>query len=277
VRRFGIMTEPAQPLPQRNVYDTEIDHRMNARRFAAEAATIVIAAVLCAVVANALASRDRKMALAGSYPNALKVPQQSAPPAPMTVPSMETSAAAAPSTITIEPYTTGTLSAPTATAAIQTVGLNPTPPASKPVKPPTATTIQAPPAAAKPADLSRFAPHDKVAYVELHGDDVAQLYKAGVLFLDARRSSVYAEGHIAGARSFPVWESDIMDRVGALAAEGRDPKQPIVIYCSGGDCEDSHMLAEKLWGVFFNNAYVYKDGFPDWKARGGAIHTGDKP
>ena len=27
----------------------------------------------------------------------------------------------------------------------------------------------------------------------------------------------------------------------------RDPKQPVVIYCSGGDCEDSHMLAQKLF------------------------------
>jgi rhodanese-related sulfurtransferase len=254
---------------------------MNARRFAAEAATLIIAAVLCAVVANALASRDRKMALAGSYPNALRVPPQSAPPVPMPAPSpSETSTTAAvPSTVTLEPYTTATLAAPTATAAIQTVGTNPNPPQGKPVTPPAPTTTQAqaPPPAAKPADLSRFAPHDKVAYVELHGDDVAQLYKSGVLFLDARRSSVYAEGHIAGARSFPVWESDIMDRVGALANENRDPKQPIVIYCSGGDCEDSHMLAEKLWGVFFTNAYVYKDGFPDWKARGGAIHTGDQP
>jgi len=37
------------------------------------------------------------------------------------------------------------------------------------------------------------------------------------------------------------------------------------------------MLAEKLWGVFFNNVYVYRDGFPDWQKRGGPIHKGPKP
>jgi rhodanese-related sulfurtransferase len=53
--------------------------------------------------------------------------------------------------------------------------------------------------------------------------------------------------------------------------------KPILVYCSGGDCEDSHMLAQKLWGVQFNNVYVYKDGFPDWQKRGGSIHTGSNP
>ena len=83
-----------------------------------------------------------------------------------------------------------------------------------------------------------------------------------VLFLDARRSSIFEEGHIAGARSFSVWESDIDDKVNALFEERADPAEqnkPIVIYCSGGACEDSHMLAQKLWGIQFNNVYVYKD------------------
>ena len=50
-----------------------------------------------------------------------------------------------------------------------------------------------------------------------------------------------------------------------------------MIYCSGGDCEDSHMLAQKLWGIQFNNVYVYKDGFPDWQKRGEPVHTGASP
>jgi rhodanese-related sulfurtransferase len=57
----------------------------------------------------------------------------------------------------------------------------------------------------------------------------------------------------------------------------RDQAKPIVIYCSGGDCEDSHMLAQKLWGIQFNNVYVYKDGFPDWQSKGGPVRTGSAP
>jgi rhodanese-related sulfurtransferase len=125
-----------------------------------------------------------------------------------------------------------------------------------------------------------FAPHPDKAYIEIHGDDVVGLHKKGVLFLDARRTSVYEQGHIAGARPFSVWEGDIDEKVNKLFAERSDPRDqnlPIVIYCSGGDCEDSHMLAQKLWGIQFNNVYVYKDGFPDWQKRGGPIHTGSTP
>ena len=50
--------------------------------------------------------------------------------------------------------------------------------------------------------------------------------------------------------------------------ERPEQNRPIVIYCTGGDCEDSHMLAEKLYMVGFNALYVYKDGFPDWQKRG---------
>jgi rhodanese-related sulfurtransferase len=127
---------------------------------------------------------------------------------------------------------------------------------------------------------TEFAPHPDKAYIEIHGDVVEALHKKGVLFLDARRTSVYEQGHIPGARSYSVWESDIDEKVNKLFAERSDPRDqnlPIVIYCSGGDCEDSHMLAQKLWGIQFNNVYVYKDGFPDWQKRGLPIHTGSTP
>ena len=77
-----------------------------------------------------------------------------------------------------------------------------------------------------------------------------------------------------------MWEADVDDKVNALFEERQDPAEqnkPIVIYCTGGACEDSHMLAQKLWGVQFNNVYVYKDGFPDWQKRGGAVKTGATP
>jgi rhodanese-related sulfurtransferase len=128
--------------------------------------------------------------------------------------------------------------------------------------------------------VSRFTPHPDRASVDISGDDAAALHAAGALFLDARRTSIFEQGHIAGARSFSVWESDIDDKVNALYGERSDPAEqnkPIVIYCSGGACEDSHMLAQKLWGIQFNNLYVYKDGFPDWQKRGGAVRTGANP
>ncbi len=135
----------------------------------------------------------------------------------------------------------------------------------------TATTM---PVSADPGKT--FSPHPAKAWVEISGDDVAALFARGdVLFLDARRSSVYREGHISGARSISVWEADVDEKVKALFAEGRDQSAPIVVYCSGGECEDSHMLGQKLYFVGFDNVLVYRDGFPDWEKRGLPVGKGE--
>jgi rhodanese-related sulfurtransferase len=143
--------------------------------------------------------------------------------------------------------------------------------------------VPSPPAphleAGAPSDTGKvFPPHPDKAWVEISADDAVALYaRRNVLFLDARRSSVYRDGHIPGARSISVWEADADEKVKALYAEGRDQSAPIVVYCSGGDCEDSHMLGEKLYFVGFDNVLVYKDGFPDWEKRGLPVHKGDQP
>jgi rhodanese-related sulfurtransferase len=251
---------------------------------------IALAAVL-GIVANGFASRTRQLRLPGYYPNALEVPPRNpvrVPPPARTEPDF------------IEPGTTTavTSTAPVATDTVATA-TTATATTTTAVAPSTATTATAPPptttstASAKPlavppiakpappkADLSKYQPHPNQPYVEITGEEAAALRAAGVLFLDARRTSVFEAGHIAGARSYSVWESDIDDKVNKLFEERGDPAEqnkPIVIYCSGGACEDSHMLAQKLYGILFNNVYVYKDGFPDWQQRGGAVKTGGQP
>ena len=242
-----------------------------------QAAAIVAAGIILALVANAFASRDRKVSLAGTYPNALKVPAREVPVAPAPAPPPITQTVMTttqPATITVPPTaTTATkVTQPTATAAIETVGLNPK---AKTPAAPAPTTAPAPPPATR-----EFAVHPDKPYVEIAFNDAKTLHDRNVLFLDARRTSVYEQGHIPGARTYSVWESDIDDNVQKLFAERSDTSAqalPIVIYCSGGDCEDSHMLAQKLWGIQFNNVYVYKDGFPDWQQHGAPVHTGANP
>jgi rhodanese-related sulfurtransferase len=254
------------------------------RKTVLQTAALIVAGIVLALVANAFASRDRKMALVGSYPNALKVPPREVVVVPATI---APAAAPAPVVTTAPPppaVTSTPATQPTATAAITTVGLNPAAkiPAAKPPSNPTTTTTPAT-ASATPSEeypLKRFPPHPDKPYIEIAFADVKALHGKNVLFLDARRTSVYEQGHISGARTYSVWESDIDDKVNKMFEERSDPQAqalPIVIYCSGGDCEDSHMLAQKLWGIQFNNVYVYKDGFPDWQQRGGSVHTGANP
>ena len=257
-------------------------------------------AAVCAIVANAAAPSQRKLVLFGTYPNALRVPARTAPPVESTAPSATPPSATLSST-TPDPVATSGEPGPSFVRPLPEVNTetqvrktaNPSaatstkayaPQIVKATLPVTATTkpVATPPAQppAASSDLSRFAPHPDKAYVEISGADVAALHAAKALFLDARRTSVYEQGHIAGARSVSVWESDLEEKVRKLFDERSDPREQakaIIIYCSGGDCEDSHMLAEKLWGIQFNNLYVYKDGFPDWQKRGGTVHTGSNP
>ena len=266
------------------------------RKTIVQTAALIVVGIILALVANAFASRDRKLALVGSYPNALTLPPretavlhsqavtETSPPASMMTPSVTTAAPVqTPATSTTSPTTA---TQPTA-AAIETVGLNPAaknPAAKTPSSPPPATASTPTPHPPLPTPqgddpIKRFPPHPDKPYVEIAFADVNWLHGKKVLFLDARRTSVYEQGHISGARPYSVWESDIDDKVRKLFDERGDSQQslPIVIYCSGGECEDSHMLAQKLWLIQFNDIYVYKDGFPDWQQHGGPVHTGANP
>ena len=251
---------------------------MNVRNPFLQTVILLGIAIVLAIVANGFASRQRRLVLPGRYPNALEVPKKSEPPAILAVPPSP--APAAETAVVTQTVPTKTAESVTTTAMAPST--NPAPAPATTTASTKATVAPSKPASASPVKpagdpLAAFQPHPDKPYIELGGDDVALLYAQGVLFLDARRTSVFEEGHIAGARSFPVWEADIDDRVNALFGERSDPEdqnKPIVIYCSGGACEDSHMLAQKLWAIQFNNVYVYKDGFPDWQKRGGAMRTG---
>ncbi len=147
--------------------------------------------------------------------------------------------------------------------------------------PPSAAPMPASPIAASSVSAS---PKPAVAasaasppWTEVSGEEAERLSRTGVLFLDARRSSEYRAGHVAGARTMPVWEAGIDDRINALFQERTDQTLPIVVYCNGGECEDSHDLAQRLYLAGFDAVRVYRDGFPDWSRRGLAVRKGDTP
>src|SRR5215475_6754889 len=213
---------------------------MNRRIRWGRIAALIALAVICAAVANLAAPKEKKLPWVGTYARALAT----AAPVPSSADARPASADA--------PATSASSPAASTSAAPMT-------------------------AAAASGASTRFPPHPDKASVEISGDDAEALHSEGRLFLDARRTSVYADGHIPSSRSFPVWESDVDSRVKAFFEEGLDQNAPIIIYCSGGDCEDSHMLAEKLYMVGFNALYIYKDGFPGWTRRGLPVRKGANP
>lgn len=236
------------------------------RRFFAELFALIAAAVLCAAVANAFAAKERKLAWSGDYPNARVIPQLSTAvpemgelPEPVAEPGMTDAPAAAEST----PATATEVAAPVASS---------TSPARPVADPPRPAAVAAKPAQlplpTKTWTLADFPPSPDQPALNASFEQVVALHRLGATFIDARRSQVYEQGHIAGALSMPVWESDIDERIADFYGAGYDPEAPLVIYCSGGECEDSHMLAQKLWGIGYNNIRIYPAGWPEWSGKG---------
>lgn len=93
-----------------------------------------------------------------------------------------------------------------------------------------------------------------------------EIYDKGhVLFVDARSQNNYEQGHIPGAVSLPLGQFDEMIE-SFLSKHALD--QPMVTYCSGRTCEDSHHLARLLLEAGFTDVRVFIDGFPGWEAEG---------
>lgn len=98
-----------------------------------------------------------------------------------------------------------------------------------------------------------------------------QVFDAGdALFVDVRSRETFGAGHIPGAVSLPLGEFDAL--VEAFARDVPRDK-PIVTYCSGRLCQDSHTAAQLLMERGFQNVVVYIDGFPGWMENGYPVAT----
>ncbi|WP_005035327.1 rhodanese-like domain-containing protein [Holophaga foetida] len=133
------------------------------------------------------------------------------------------------------------------------------------------------PSPAKPAPQMRFEWNPEQPSRDITSREAAEAYRQGFPFLDARRSVEYREGHIRGALGMSVWEADIDERLARFDAMGRPLKAPVVLYCSGGDCQDSQLLASRLLGLGYRHLLIYQEGFPDWVTKGRPIRQGAQP
>ena len=89
-----------------------------------------------------------------------------------------------------------------------------------------------------------------------------KLFLDGVLFIDARDTDDFYNERILNSINIPYevmneYEDSILDL---------DPIQPVVIYCSGGECDLSMHLGDVLFDEFeFEKVLIFIDGFPAWK------------
>ena len=85
------------------------------------------------------------------------------------------------------------------------------------------------------------------------------------LFVDARDPEDYLNERIQNSINIPYEEvEDYEDLI-----LGLDSVQPVVIYCSGGECELSMHLGDVLFDEYeFKKILIFEAGFPAWKEVG---------
>ncbi|MCH8851699.1 MAG: rhodanese-like domain-containing protein [Planctomycetes bacterium] len=112
-----------------------------------------------------------------------------------------------------------------------------------------------------------------------HGFNVVSLPEAleyysrgesSIVFIDARDDAHYAQCHIPSAIQFDYYRPDeYIDNVRDFAADA----EIVIIYCNGGECEDSIQAARYLIEEIedplpFEIVYVFEGGIQEWYEAG---------
>ncbi len=99
----------------------------------------------------------------------------------------------------------------------------------------------------------------------------------GVVILDARSEKDYEVGHIPGARLCHHYHQDLYVPELLSLMNAADM---VIIYCAGGECEDSIQLATDLvftHGVHKELISIYEGGWEQWTEAGLDVQEGEQP
>jgi len=85
------------------------------------------------------------------------------------------------------------------------------------------------------------------------------------VLLDVLMADTYAQGHIAGARNFPVTEI-----TAERAKELLNTSDNLVVYCGSFACHASTKAAQQLEDLGYT-VVDYKGGLAEWQEKGNAL------
>jgi rhodanese-related sulfurtransferase len=127
------------------------------------------------------------------------------------------------------------------------------------------TTEPRPPSGSATAGLPVIPQSSRPLAIELANVKKFVDARAAVL-IDAREADEFAAGHIPGAINISIDDAAREpEKLEKLDAHG----MPIIVYCGGGDCEASRMLAESLMRDYLKKrVLVFEGGFPGWSSAG---------
>jgi len=93
-----------------------------------------------------------------------------------------------------------------------------------------------------------------------------------IIFVDARNTEHFEQGHIPGAYEFDYYRYD--DYLAAVVPACQNAQQ-VVVYCTGGKCDDSRLAANFLGGIMpKEKIMVYGGGITEWTDKKWPVEKG---
>ena len=111
-------------------------------------------------------------------------------------------------------------------------------------------------AASAQTDTPQVRPIDLATFRKMQGQGQA-------LILDTRPEIFHRFGHIPKAISLPRDDFEVYYTKQRTYLE-KHKMHPLLIYCSGGSCEDGEMVANALIRLGFTDVYLFRGGWSEW-------------
>lgn len=247
---------------------TEGHGRFSFKELLFEGCIVAVAGAVLAFAANALSPRG--LVLTKDY---FRIAERTpaAPAPPVTDPSPgQAPASGNPRPVALNPTNQAPLAA-----------TNPAPQAAGPGVPGSTN----PPAGSAPATNSAWAMLEARLRAEglqlADSNQVIQLFhdprcgQDSIIFIDARNEDHYAEGHIPGAYLLDYFHPE---KYLAAVWQASQTAERVVVYCNGGDCQDSELAALLLKdsNVPKEKLRVYGGGLAEWATNGLPIELGER-
>ena len=124
--------------------------------------------------------------------------------------------------------------------------------------------------------------HPKHQFQTITFEEVLEAFNDGgmvdgtCLFVDARNDELYQEGHIPGALQADHFR---LDEYIEAVLDAADMAEKVIVYCNGGDCEDSIYICQDLieFDVSSDRLFLYEGGWNEWELNGQPVATGGQP
>ncbi|MBP7791441.1 MAG: rhodanese-like domain-containing protein [Candidatus Goldbacteria bacterium] len=101
----------------------------------------------------------------------------------------------------------------------------------------------------------------KEDFPKIHLEEAKVLFESGkAVFIDARSTGEYNDGHIPGALSMPV--GDVQNKIPQYKDILQD--KVLVPYCHGAGCHLSDKVAYALFDAGYKKIVIYFGGWPEW-------------